>query len=46
MRISLIQLDIAFGNPDMNYATVANKISEATASAPDCLILPELWTTG
>ncbi|MEK4234681.1 carbon-nitrogen family hydrolase [Paenibacillus sp. FSL H7-0714] len=46
MRISLIQLDIAFGKPDMNYAAVANKISVAAATAPDCLILPELWTTG
>ncbi|WP_419885634.1 carbon-nitrogen family hydrolase [Paenibacillus sp. B-A-8] len=46
MRISLIQTDIAFGNPAMNYATVANKISEAAAASPDCLILPELWTTG
>lgn len=46
MKISLIQLDIAFGNPGMNYAAVANKISEAAAEAPDCLILPELWTTG
>lgn len=46
MRISLIQLDIAFGNPYMNYATVANKIREAADAAPDCIILPELWTTG
>ncbi|HEY4431783.1 MAG TPA: carbon-nitrogen family hydrolase [Paenibacillus sp.] len=46
MRISLIQLDIAFGNPTMNYAAAANKIKEAAAESPDCLILPELWTTG
>ncbi|MEK4472148.1 carbon-nitrogen family hydrolase [Paenibacillus sp. FSL R7-0048] len=46
MRISLIQLDIAFGNPAMNYAAVVQKIKEAAVAAPDCLILPELWTTG
>lgn len=46
MRISLIQLDIAFGKPDINYAAAKHKIEEAAASAPDCLILPELWTTG
>lgn len=46
MRIALIQLDIAFGNPGINYANVANKIKAAAAEAPDCLILPELWTTG
>ncbi|MDQ0195174.1 carbon-nitrogen family hydrolase [Paenibacillus wynnii] len=46
MRISLIQMDIAFGNPEANYSAVELKIREAAAGAPDCLILPELWTTG
>ncbi|MRN55504.1 carbon-nitrogen family hydrolase [Paenibacillus monticola] len=46
MRISLIQLDIAFGNPEINYATAERKIHQAAAEQPDCLILPELWTTG
>lgn len=46
MRISLIQLDIAFGKPEVNYAAAERKIHEAAAEQPDCLILPELWTTG
>jgi omega-amidase len=46
MKISLIQLDIAFGNPQANYAAAERKIKEAAADNPDCLILPELWTTG
>ncbi|WP_410513339.1 carbon-nitrogen family hydrolase [Paenibacillus sp. BR2-3] len=46
MKIALIQLDIAFGNPTANYAAAENKIRKAAAEAPDCLILPELWTTG
>lgn len=46
MRIALIQMDIAFGNPEVNYAVVKHKIEEAATSSPDCLILPELWTTG
>ncbi|ULO07021.1 carbon-nitrogen family hydrolase [Paenibacillus sp. 19GGS1-52] len=46
MRISLIQLDIAFGNPEINYAAAERKIHQAAAEQPDCLILPELWTTG
>lgn len=46
MKISLIQLDIAFGNPAANYATAERSIREAAAAGPDCLILPELWTTG
>lgn len=46
MKISLIQLDIAFGNPAANYAAAEQRIREAAAAGPDCLILPELWTTG
>lgn len=46
MIISLIQLDIAFGNPKVNYAAAERKIHEAAAGKPDCLLLPELWTTG
>ena len=46
MKISLIQLDIAFGNPGANYAAAERRIREAAAAQPDCIILPELWTTG
>ncbi|MEK4518723.1 carbon-nitrogen family hydrolase [Paenibacillus sp. FSL H8-0122] len=46
MRIALIQLDIAFGKPEVNYAAAERKIREAAVGRPDCIILPELWTTG
>lgn len=46
MKISLIQLDIAFGKPEANYVAAEDKIRQAAAGHPDCLILPELWTTG
>jgi omega-amidase len=46
LKIALIQLDIAFGNPAANYAAAERRIREAAAEGPDCLILPELWTTG
>ncbi|UQZ34684.1 carbon-nitrogen hydrolase [Paenibacillus sp. PK3_47] len=46
MNISLIQLDIAFGQPEVNYASAEVKIREAAAERPDCIVLPELWTTG
>ncbi|QQZ64128.1 carbon-nitrogen family hydrolase [Paenibacillus sonchi] len=46
MKISLLQLDIAFGNPQVNYAAAERKIREAAAQGTDCVILPELWTTG
>ncbi|MBW4085157.1 carbon-nitrogen family hydrolase [Paenibacillus sp. S150] len=46
MKISLLQLDIAFGNPAVNYAAAERKIREAAAEGTECVILPELWTTG
>lgn len=46
MKISLIQMDIAFGNPNVNYAVAEARIREAAAGNPDCILLPELWTTG
>ncbi|MEC0170141.1 carbon-nitrogen family hydrolase [Paenibacillus graminis] len=46
MKISLLQLDIAFGNPQVNYAAAERKIRAAAAQGTDCVILPELWTTG
>lgn len=46
MKISLIQLDIAFGKPEFNYSAAEVKIREAAAGNPDCIILPELWNTG
>ncbi|WP_379158480.1 carbon-nitrogen family hydrolase [Paenibacillus sp. sgz5001063] len=46
MIISLLQLDIAFGKPQVNYAAAERKIREAAALGTDVVILPELWTTG
>ncbi|WP_150272075.1 carbon-nitrogen family hydrolase [Paenibacillus tepidiphilus] len=46
MKITLLQLDIAFGNPMANYAAAERAIRRAAAAQPDCLLLPELWTTG
>lgn len=46
MRISCIQMDIAFGDPDVNYRRAETLIRAAIADHPDVLVLPELWTTG
>lgn len=45
-RISIIQMDIVFGNPEANFQAVKEKIKEACRSACDIVVLPELWTTG
>lgn len=47
-HIAILQMDIALGAPDKNYAKVSellDKAMEATP-APDVIILPELWNTG
>ncbi|MHA6534476.1 carbon-nitrogen family hydrolase [Paenibacillus sp. BAC0078] len=46
MKISLIQLNIAFGNPQANYASAERHIRAAAADGAEVVILPELWTTG
>ena len=45
-NIACIQMDIAFGQPEMNYKVAEQLISQAVQSNPDVIVLPELWTTG
>lgn len=47
-NVALLQMDIAFGRPDLNAATVrrlVNQLAEAEQK-PDLVVLPELWDTG
>ncbi|NGP46050.1 carbon-nitrogen family hydrolase [Bacillaceae bacterium SIJ1] len=47
MRISILQEDIAFGQPQENIRNMQNRIAEVVQSEkPDVILLPELWTTG
>lgn len=46
MKLSLIQMDIAFGKPEENYARVKKRFEEAAREKPDVIVLPEMWTTG
>lgn len=45
VRVGLIQSDIAFGNPDANYAAFGEKMKEAVKQKAEFIILPEMWTT-
>lgn len=45
MRVALIQMEIALGQPDENRARAAALVREAAQGA-DLVILPEMWTTG
>jgi omega-amidase len=45
-KIACLQMDIAFGNPEKNYAAASLMIDRASSHNPDIMVLPELWTTG
>ncbi|WP_017471274.1 carbon-nitrogen family hydrolase [Amphibacillus jilinensis] len=47
MKIAIIQMDIAFGDPEANRRYVKQQIEQTLAeTAVDLFVLPELWTTG
>lgn len=45
-KISCLQMDIAFGDPNKNYQSAERLIEKAVTDQPDIIVLPELWTTG
>jgi omega-amidase len=45
-KIACLQMDIAFGEPVINYQTAEKLIEKAIMEKPDIIVLPELWTTG
>ena len=46
LKISCLQMDIAFGDPIKNYQSAERLIEKAVTDKPDIIVLPELWTTG
>ncbi|GIQ67613.1 carbon-nitrogen family hydrolase [Xylanibacillus composti] len=48
LRIALVQMDIAIGEPDVNADKAIQLMEEAVRSAdkPDVIVLPEMWNTG
>lgn len=46
MKISCIQMDMIFCNPEENYRHAAELIETAMQEQPDVLVLPETWNTG
>ncbi|MDO3408298.1 carbon-nitrogen family hydrolase [Saccharibacillus sp. CPCC 101409] len=45
-KITCIQHNVIFGNPEANYKAFEQQIETAMKGGPDILVLPELWTTG
>lgn len=46
MKIALIQLDVAFGDPEKNVHQAKKMIDGVLKGNIDAILLPELWTTG
>lgn len=46
MKISCIQMNMEFSQPDKNFAKAKQLISEAAESGTDVIVLPETWNTG
>ena len=46
MKVSIAQIDIAYGNVSKNYERTANALQKALANHPDVIVLPEMWNTG
>lgn len=45
-RLALLQMDIAFGQPDVNRAKAREWIGRAATTGVDLVVLPEMWNTG
>lgn len=46
MRVSIAQIDIAYGNVSRNYEQAENALRKAMDDHPDVIVLPEMWNTG
>ena len=46
MELALVQMDMALGKPDENFAHARELIKQAAAGAPDVILLPETWNVG
>jgi predicted amidohydrolase len=46
LNVALAQIDIAFGEPQANLATLRPLAATAAARGAALLVLPELWSTG
>jgi omega-amidase len=48
LNVSLLQMDIALGEPDRNFQNLAGLLKDAMKAKrkPDVIIFPEMWNTG
>ena len=46
MKVTCIQMDMMFANPDENYKKAGILVSQAADEGADVVLLPETWNTG
>ena len=46
MKIALVQMDVAHGQPAENIKHVKEMLERALDDNPDVIVLPEMWNTG
>lgn len=46
MKVTCVQMDMAFASPDENFTKAAQLMESAMVENPDVLVLPETWNTG
>ncbi len=46
MKIALVQMDVAHGQPTENKKHVKEMLERALSEKPDVIVLPEMWNTG
>lgn len=46
MKMAIVQMDIAFGEPEKNFLQVESFISQAAKQDADVIVFPEMWNTG
>ncbi|ALR79394.1 Aliphatic amidase AmiE [Streptococcus salivarius] len=46
MKIALVQMDVAHGQPTENKEHVKEMLERALGENPDVIVLPEMWNTG
>ena len=46
MKVSIAQIDIAYGNVSKNYERTAKSLQKSLDDHPDVIVLPEMWNTG
>lgn len=45
MKIAMIQMNIEFGNPEVNRKKITEMIEKTAKDQPDIIVLPEMWNT-